>query len=608
MDTQLTKEQIRRQKLTDEILAANKVCRLKSYVIEHPAIFYAAMVIRELMVTARWTTTIPTAAVSSSGLLLNPDFVESLTPPQRNFLLAHEALHLRQDHLRRCSGLLPPEAANIAADLAINCKLVDWCDIKTKMSDSWPYPTIFQKLDCGCFPGEDEFAEFPPWLSLEEYYKMIMQKMPPPPKGGQPGQPGHGDFPQPGGQGGQGGENGEDDGGDDVITDPDQLPDNIQPGQGGGQGKTLKIDSTGWTKEQWDKLKEKLKNTGMFDTEHDDQAKEAQLIEQQSSMMDQAAKDGADQIDAYNEKYGKKIQGGLTKEMLDDYLAGDEDVDSRQARRIKRVDMAKQVSSGCSTRGVDGIVDRSDDPAMWQAILEPIREKILTDDMEFDHRIAARVSMAESLGSALGADMTLKGRVEGWRVGGEVLCILDTSGSTCDYWQLSVAKCVECVASMPESKVIIRCLVFSDHKPSPSSEYIFYNSELVDDGELNTDSVVTAGAQVPAKNIVDVSEFVDQGMVEIHKVVGNTIQGGGGTELLPTVNAVKEVVGEDISQRFLVTVIITDAALYGPDVPWSRSSDVTATFGDHVCWLFLDLYDENYEEIVGEQKYLISCR
>ena len=606
MDAQLTKEQIRRQKLTDEILAANKVCRLKSYVIEHPAIFYAAMVIRELMATARWTTTIPTAAVSSSGLLLNPDFVEKLTPPQRNFLLAHEALHLRQDHLRRCSGLLPKEVANIAADLAINCKLVDWCSIKTKVSDSWPYSTIFEKLDDGCFPGEAPFEEFPPWLALEEYYEMLKDKMP---KGGN--NPG-GDEPggEPGGQGGEpGGQGGDDDDDSNVITDPDQIPDNLthQPGGHPG-GKTLKIDSRGWTQEQWDKLIEKLKNTGMFDTEHEDQAKEAQLIEQQNAMMDEAAKEGAEQIDAFDEKYGKKIQGGLTKELLDDYLNGDEDIDSRQARRIKRVDAAKQLSSGCSSRGVDGIVDRSDDPAMWQSILEPIREKILTDDMEFDHRVAARVAMAESLSSALGADMTLKGRVEGWRVGGEVLCILDTSGSTCDYWQLSVAKCVECVAAMPESKVVIRCLVFSDHKPSPTSEYIFYNSELVEEGELNTDSVVLAGAQVPEKNIVDVSEFADQGTVEIRKIVGGTIQGGGGTELLPTVNAVKETVGEDISQRFLVTVIITDAALYGPDVPWSRSSDVTATFGDHVCWLFLDLYNENYEEIVGEQKYLISCR
>lgn len=608
MDAQLTAEQVRLRKLMDEILEANKLCRVKSFVMEHSAVFYTAMVVRELLQTARWTKTIPTAAVCSAGLLMNPDFMEGLTPPQRNFVLMHEALHLRQDHLRRCSGL-DHDMANIAADLAINCKLVDWCDIATKVTEKWQFATLLAKLDDGCFPGEDPFQEFAPWLSLEEYYKLLQQKKPKGKggqQGGQQGQPG-----QPG-QGGQGGGQGDDEGddGEVTITDPDQLPDDLgnQQGGGGGKGVKVKIDSTGWSQEQWDKLMKKLQGTGTFSTEHDDQAKEAQLLEQQAQMLDDAAKEAGDQIDVYQEKYGKKIQGGLTKEMLDDYLNGNEDQDSQSARRIKRVDTSKQMSSGSSLRGVDGIVDRSDDPAMWADILDPIREKILTDEMEFDHRIASRVSMAESLSSALGGDMTLSGRVEGWRVGGEVLCILDTSGSTCDYWQLSVAKCVECVAAMPESKVIIRCLVFSDHKPSPSSEYLFYNGEICDEADLNTESVVQAGAQVPAKNIVDISEFVDQGMVEIHRIVGNTIQGGGGTELLPTVNAIKEVVGEDVSQRFLVTVIITDAALYGPDVPWSRSSDVAATFGDHVAWLFLDLYDENYDEIQGEKKYLISCK
>ena len=63
---------------------------------------------------------ISTAGVFSSGrMIVNPNFVLSLTPAELTFVLAHEVLHLALDTHGRGAGS-PPAAVNIAHDYIIN--------------------------------------------------------------------------------------------------------------------------------------------------------------------------------------------------------------------------------------------------------------------------------------------------------------------------------------------------------------------------------------------------------------------------------------------------------------------------------------------------------
>jgi hypothetical protein len=348
--------------------------------------------------------------------------------------------------------------------------------------------------------------------------------------------------------------------------------------------------------------------TGTIETDIDDPAKQAAMSEMVDKLMQKATQQAIDRAGELEEQSSQRhISGGMTKKKLEDYLSGPKTADEQRARQFNRQTKSQQMASGSAQRGVDGVVDRADDEAMWTDILEPIRTKVLTDKRRYDHRRAVQMSIADSLSEDLGEEIHLKGRVWGYSAGGEVLVIVDTSGSTQDYWQLSIAKCVECISVMAKNKVVLRVVVFSDSDPCVKDEFVFYNGELVEPDEFSHQSVVEDGEDLIPEHIVDVQDMIQQSTVETAKLVGSTITGGGGTAILPVVNKIKNVVGENVAERFLVTVIITDAELYGPDVPWSQSTDVTDTFGEHVAWLFLDLYDANYDAIVGEKKFLISC-
>ena len=115
------------------------------------------------------------------------------------------------------------------------------------------------------------------------------------------------------------------------------------------------------------------------------------------------------------------------------------------------------------------------------------------------------------------------------------------------------------------------------------------------------------GKQVMEEHIVDVSPWLDLTHVEVKELVGSKIVGGGGTELLPIVQHIQNTVGEDVSERFDVTIILTDAELCGNEMNWAESQQVFEVFGEHVSWIFLDLYNANYSAIQGEKKYLITC-
>lgn len=70
-------------------------------------------------------TRIPTAAVFASGrMLANPEFVNSLKPPELAFVLAHEVMHLALDTHARGAGADPIEV-NVAHDYIINDILAD---------------------------------------------------------------------------------------------------------------------------------------------------------------------------------------------------------------------------------------------------------------------------------------------------------------------------------------------------------------------------------------------------------------------------------------------------------------------------------------------------
>ena len=65
---------------------------------------------------------IPTAAVDGKNMFYNPNFIRTLPPPQKETLLAHEAMHPMLDHIGRRAGrqLSPfpvPGAASAAVGL-----------------------------------------------------------------------------------------------------------------------------------------------------------------------------------------------------------------------------------------------------------------------------------------------------------------------------------------------------------------------------------------------------------------------------------------------------------------------------------------------------------
>lgn len=624
MNNNTTNHEEEQQSVRYRLAVANYMCRAKAYVESDPAVFFTAMVALRLLDTARITREIPTFAVSASGLEINPDFVNTLEGPQWNFVLLHEALHIRNNHLQRMMGK-HQMISNIAADLSINSRIDKWTSIKTKNSAKWPYDQLIKRPDDGCFAGEGKFADLPVGLCMEDYYKLLVQKLQQQSKQQQQQQSGQGQRQQQNqqgqgqgqqqnqqcqgqqqqqqsGQGQQQNQQGQQDQGQ-------QQGQQGQPGQGSGMGDD--VDISGLTPEQIQDMIDQMNSTGMIDTDVDDPAKMSTLNEMLKTLVEKAAQDGNSMIDKFDQQQqesGKKIGGGLTKQMLDDYLNGAADADEAKGHKISNNSKPKSMQSGSSKRGVDGIVDRADDENMWRDILDPLRAEVLTDERRFNHRRAVQMSIADSLSHDFGRNVFLRGRIMGHSVGGEVLMIVDTSGSTGDYWMLSIAKALECINSIPGSKISCRVVVFSDSDPSINDEYVFYNGEEMDEDEIPRASVIEDGKDLIDSHLIDVSPWLLATTVDIKLLVGSTITGGGGTAILPVVNKLKHVLGQDVTERFIVTVIITDAALYGDDVAWSRSPDVTDTFGEHVAWLFLDLYNEDYGSITGEKKYLITCR
>ena len=89
-------------------------------ILDHP--FLGALVLRlPLNAAGRWC---PTTATDARALYYNPRWIESLTPAQRQFALAHEALHCALGHFAR-RGHRVQRRWDLACDFAINPLLLD---------------------------------------------------------------------------------------------------------------------------------------------------------------------------------------------------------------------------------------------------------------------------------------------------------------------------------------------------------------------------------------------------------------------------------------------------------------------------------------------------
>lgn len=113
-----------------------------------------------LRMGAQFTDSVPTMGVDGRSLYVNPAFCLTLSPKEVQGVLAHEVLHIAlKHHCRR--GARDPQLWNVAADLAIN-------HILKEAGMTLP--------KCGLFPGVAPFEDYPPGLSAEAYYTMLMEK------------------------------------------------------------------------------------------------------------------------------------------------------------------------------------------------------------------------------------------------------------------------------------------------------------------------------------------------------------------------------------------------------------------------------------------------
>lgn len=635
--------------LINSLVMGMEIIKMKCWAEAEAGLYDLASIAMSRLSSGRLVITrqIETCAVGAGGLFINPDFLRGLTPPQRNFINLHEASHVLYRHGPRFAGK-NQDLANIAGDLSINDALRDWSKrikLKSDKNPRWPFIDLFVPCDECLYPDNPDIA-LPPDLCAEDYYSELLKKWKKPDQQDNPGQEGFpGGPPQPGqGQGqpqqGQGqGQNqqnqqGGAQGGQTSKYDPNQQ--NQQGGsgsgsgqqngqdqqQGGGSGDDQQGDdqqgdgedaNNGEPKEpeldqsKVDEQIEKAKKSGLIDSGTGASALDSQMADAEEDEIAKARAKGMQDIGDYEDSC-PSVKGGLTKEQYEREIAAPGSKESAKGKAQMKNRKGVSATAGLAQRGVDGKVARADDEAMWWDILEPLQQEELTDKKRYSHREIGKVVIADAISDAIHTDTFLKGRVMGYAVGGEVLIILDTSGSTGDYWQLAVAKCLECLSAMEDHAVVLRVVLFSSGV-SIENEYIFYNSDKVEEDELNTQSIIRLGMEVLTEHVVDVAPMIGSSFVDIKSMVGSKIVGGGGTELLPVVGAIEHTIGKDeVAERFLVTIIVTDAELMGADVTWATSNRVYETFGDHVCWLFLDLYGCDYKSFVGEKKYLIACR
>ena len=105
---------IDKQKVLEKLTGARIALLLKQP-------FFGNMATRMQLQEADWC---PTAATDGRNFYYNPEFIDSLTPKQTEFLIGHEVLHIVFDHFLR-QDMREKQQWNISADYAVNQVLVD---------------------------------------------------------------------------------------------------------------------------------------------------------------------------------------------------------------------------------------------------------------------------------------------------------------------------------------------------------------------------------------------------------------------------------------------------------------------------------------------------
>lgn len=126
----------------------------KIQLISNGALFYSTILFNLKQV---WTDVIPTAGVDGIHLFMNPAcFINTLTPTQRLWQLAHEVSHIALDHLSRGKNTIFP-IYNLAADHVINLSL---------KTEGYDVPEDR--------PQDSRFM----YMSTEEVYEILVQELP----------------------------------------------------------------------------------------------------------------------------------------------------------------------------------------------------------------------------------------------------------------------------------------------------------------------------------------------------------------------------------------------------------------------------------------------
>jgi len=177
--------------------------------------FFATLLLRLEFIA---TDLIPTMATDGRRVFYSPAFVDRSEMAHLEFVLAHEVLHVVQDHHGRLEWCDDMDAKNRAADLAANDRLVD--------AGLTPPPGAL-------IPGRGEYTMIDRGLSAEEYLAILLAQSrdggDPSPSGGESGDEG-----DPSSDQGQGGDSsdGDSSGGDSSQEDgPPEGGQDSAPGE-----------------------------------------------------------------------------------------------------------------------------------------------------------------------------------------------------------------------------------------------------------------------------------------------------------------------------------------------------------------------------------------
>jgi predicted metal-dependent peptidase len=108
-----------------ELSTQDKLAKGRIAIMRHKStMLYTGLVMVPKQVVSRL---VPTAATNGQWIMYNPDFVDTLTPPEIVGLILHEVLHVTYRHFWLWKHLWKEDAklANMAADFVINVEIMD---------------------------------------------------------------------------------------------------------------------------------------------------------------------------------------------------------------------------------------------------------------------------------------------------------------------------------------------------------------------------------------------------------------------------------------------------------------------------------------------------